>query len=517
MAQRIVRVDVAQPQEVLTAMETLREKLRIPTGYPAEAIADIRHVDISIFPDRREIPFVTIDPPGASDLDQAMHLAREGDGYLVRYAISAVGLFVEPGGALDQEVHARGVTLYGPDGSIPLHPTELSAGAASLLEGQDRPAYLWYLHLDAGGGLRHSWVEYAQVRSRAQLTYEQVQEAHDTGSRLADDVPEDLTELLAEIGQKRIEREIARGGVSLDLPEQLIEKAENGYRLAYRGTTDADEWNAQISLLTGMAAARLMSKAGIGILRTLPPAREEDYQRLRQVALALGLEWSADVDYPTFVRSLDSDNASHAAFLNEATGLFRGASYLPLGVDDDAENNSGTKSKNGAAGQNGAEGKAEADRADKKRIEKNAEHSAIASLYAHVTAPLRRLIDRYALEACRCICAGEEIPDWVREALPGLPKTMARANQRASAYERGAINALEGLILSGYEGEIFHAVVIEVSDGEEPRGSIMLREPAVEAYIYGNNLPVGTDVRVRLVRVTPEGPEFELVKGKHAR
>lgn len=506
-------------------METLREKLSIPTDYPGEAVADIKHVDISVFPDRRDIPLVTIDPPGASDLDQAMHLAREGDGYLVRYAISAVGLFVEPGGALDKEVHARGVTLYGPDGSIPLHPTELSAGAASLLEGQDRPAYLWYLHLDAGGGLRHSWVEYAQVRSRAQLTYEQVQEAHDTGSRLADDVPEDLTELLAEIGQKRIEREIARGGVSLDLPEQRIEKAENGYRLAYRATTDADEWNAQISLLTGMAAARLMSKAGIGILRTLPPAREKDYQRLRQVAVALDLEWPADVDYPTFVRSLDSASASHAAFLNEATGLFRGASYLSLGVDNDAENGA-TKSKNGAQGQNvadgqnGAEGKVGDDKTgNKKGIEKNAEHSAIASLYAHVTAPLRRLIDRYTLEACRCICAGEEIPDWVREALPGLPKTMARANQRASAYERGAINALEGLILSGYEGEIFHAVVIEASerDGEEPSGSIMLREPAVEAYIYGNNLPVGTDVRVRLVRVTPEGPEFELVKGKHAR
>lgn len=291
MAQRIVRVDVAQPEEVLTAMKELREKMGIETDYPDDAVADIVDVDFSYLPDRRDIPFVTIDPPGASDLDQAMHLSREGDGYLVRYAISAVGLFVRPGGPLDKEVHARGVTLYGPDGSVPLHPRELSAGAASLLGGQDRPVYLWYLHLDHEGGLEHSWVELAQVRSRAQLTYKQVQDNYDRGAPLPDDVPGDMTELLSIIGKLRIQREIARGGVSLDLPEQRIVSANGGYRLTYRGTTEADEWNAQISLLTGMAAARLMTDAGIGILRTLPPAREKDYERLRQVAFALDLEW----------------------------------------------------------------------------------------------------------------------------------------------------------------------------------------------------------------------------------
>jgi len=475
-----VRVDAAQPREVLTAMETLRQSMEISTDYPADAVADIRQVDISGFADRREIPFVTIDPPGARDLDQAMHLSREGDGYLVRYAISAVGLSIEPGGALDREVQSRGVTLYGPDGSIPLHPVELSAGAASLLEGQDTAAYLWYLHLDRGGRLEHAWVELARVRSRAQLTYEEVQDAYDTGTSLPDGAPEDLTELLATIGSLRIEREIARGGVSLDLPELLIEEDDDGYRLAYRATTRVDEWNAQISLLTGMAAARLMDDAGVGILRTLPPASDRDYERLRRVAIALGIEWPDDVDYPAFVRSLDSSSASHAAFLNEAASLFRGASYMLINGNSDA-----------------------------------AEHSAIASLYTHVTAPLRRLVDRYALEICRCICASEPIPDWVSDTLPALPKLMARANQRASAYERGAISALENLILQGYEGEIFHGVVTDVSDG--PRGNVMLREPAVEAVINGNGLPVGTDVRVRLVQITPDGPEFELVRGRHAR
>ena len=98
---------------------------------------------------------------------------------------------------------------------------------------------------------------------------------------------------------------------------------------------------------------------------------------------------------------------------------------------------------------------------------------------------------------------------------------MAKAGQRASNYENGAINALEGLILTGREGEVFYGVVVEASEpkegSEEQRGSVMLSDPAVEASVTGKNLPVGTDVRVRLTEVLPTGPRFQLVKGKHAK
>src|SRR4051812_14524719 len=62
-----------------------------------------------------DLPFVTIDPPGSRDLDQALHIARAGDGYRVSYAIADVGAFVTPGGLVDAEAHARGVTVYAPD------------------------------------------------------------------------------------------------------------------------------------------------------------------------------------------------------------------------------------------------------------------------------------------------------------------------------------------------------------------------------------------------------------------
>ena len=89
-----------------------------------------------------------------------------------------------------------------------------------------------------------------------------------------------------------------------------------------------EDWNAQISLLTGMAAAELMLGAKIGILRTLPPARQGDIDRLRHVAKGLRLTWPGSMPYAEFVRSLDPAVPGQAAMLNACTRLFRGACLL---------------------------------------------------------------------------------------------------------------------------------------------------------------------------------------------
>src|SRR3546814_12790491 len=68
--------------------------------------------------DRTDIAFVTVDPPGAMDLDQALHLERDGDGYVVHYAIADVAAFVAPGHPDDAEAHRPGQTLYGADPKI---------------------------------------------------------------------------------------------------------------------------------------------------------------------------------------------------------------------------------------------------------------------------------------------------------------------------------------------------------------------------------------------------------------
>jgi len=473
------------PRELQEPLRALREELGIPETFSPAAEADAA-VAARRDPggvDRLDLPLVTVDPPGSTDLDQAVHIARRGDGYRVHYAIAAVGRIVEAGTALDAEVRARAVTVYGPGHSFPLHPHVLSSGAASLRADEQRSAYLWTIDLDAGGSPERTMVELARVRSRAQLTYEDVQRALDDAAPLPAAVPPDLPVLLAEVGRLRRDIEAARGGVSLDIPEQIIERRATCYELDFRGTAAAEGYNAQISLLTGMEAARLMRAAGVGILRTLPPAAERDVERLRRTARALGLDWPRVLSYPDFVRTLDSAVPAHAAFLDQATTLFRGAGY--------------------ASFDGGAPARA-------------LPHAAIAAEYAHVTAPLRRLVDRFGLEICLAHCQGRAVPDDVRAALPALPALMADGARRASAYERGAVDLMEALVLERHVGRTFTGVIVDVnprSGGERDRGTVVIASPAVQAPVVGEGLPLGEEVAVRLMVADPATRtiRFELV------
>ena len=527
----------APPAEVARALDALRAQYEAPTAFPPEVLAEAEAAATAWAQDgparlladgardARALDLVTIDPPGSMDLDQAVLLerlpaqtdhagapTRDAPGpaaaYRVHYAIASLATFVTPGGALDAELRRRGETIYAPDAATPLHPEVLSHGAASLLEDVDRPACLWTIDLDARGEVVSARVERALVRSRARLTYGQVQAAIDGEGTLPSSTPTDLPGLLAEIGRLRLEREVARGGISMTTPEQVVEVTEaagsaedsesaeapgpSGYRLAYRVPVPAEQYNAQISLLTGMCAARIMVECGIGILRTLPPARPEDYARLRRVAAALGIDWPAAQPYPELVRSLDHAIPAHAAFMEQAMSLFRGSGYLAFGV--------------GGVG-------VPAD--DEAADSEEAVHSAIAARYAHVTAPLRRLVDRYGEEVCIAACAQAPVPEWVLQALPDLPGVMEQTGKRARAIGRGALTALEALVLRGHEGEVFDGVITSERDG---RGELVLAEPAVVTEIRagrgasGDGLPVGERVRVRLLSADPAaGIRFQLL------
>ncbi|MDJ0106592.1 RNB domain-containing ribonuclease, partial [Rhodococcus erythropolis] len=132
--------------------------------------------------DETGIAFVTIDPPGSMDLDQAVHIEKTSTGYVVHYAIADVAAVVTPGGALDVETRKRGQTFYLPDGSVPLHPRALSEGSASLLPDVVRPAALWRIELDAQAEPTSWQVRRALVKSVARLDYSTVQRDADAGT-----------------------------------------------------------------------------------------------------------------------------------------------------------------------------------------------------------------------------------------------------------------------------------------------------------------------------------------------
>jgi exoribonuclease R len=137
-------------------------------------------------------------------------------------------------------------------------------------------------------------------------------------------------------------------------------------------------------------------------------------------------------------------------------------------------------------------------------------HAGVGAPYAHSTAPLRRLVDRYVGEVCVAVSAGADVPDWVRSALPGLPETMERSNRRAQQYEAGIVSTVEAAVLEPRVGETFEAVVVEVDD--DGGGTVQLREPPVTARCEGKILPLGerVDVRLELADVAKRQVRFVL-------
>lgn len=469
MPRRHVHMTGAAEAPLRAALRELRTTLGVPEDFPPDVLAEAEAAARAPrLPDRdaTDIPFFTIDPPASVDLDQAMHLARRDHGYRVHYAIADVAAFVAPGGALDAEAHRRVQTLYFPDGKVPLHPAVLSEDAASLLPDRTAPALLWQFDLDAEGRTVATDVRRALVRSRAKLDYAGAQRQIDAGTA------EEPLALLKDIGLLREQLEVERGGISLNVPEQEIVARAGGHSLEYRAPLPADGWNAQISLLTGMAAADLMIAAGAGILRTLPTAPGGAVARLRRSAEALRIDWPHHVSYAQLVRSLDPKNPRHAAFLQDCTTLLRGAGYSAF---------------------TGGE------------LPSPAVHAAVAHEYTHCTAPLRRLVDRYAGELCVAAVAGREPPAWALAALEVLPKDMAAGSQRANTVERECIDIVEAALLKERVGEVFDAFVVDVKENEPAVGTVHLEDPAVVARIEGDGaeLPLGERLRVRLTQADP--------------
>ncbi|HEX2187958.1 MAG TPA: RNB domain-containing ribonuclease [Longimicrobiaceae bacterium] len=465
-----------------------REELGIRTEFPADVLAEAeraaRERDPAASPahaDLTEVPFVTVDPPGSRDLDQALHLERAGEGLRLRYAIADVGFWVDRGGAVEREAWLRGVTYYAPDRRVPLYPPVLGERAASLLPDGVRPVVVFTVETDARAEPVAVRVERARVRSRAQLTYAQAQEHAEGGGRLFAGEPwGGSLLLLREFGEARRAREAERGGVSLPAVDQHVQQdaaARLGYELQYETAVPSEQWNAQVSLLAGHVAALRMLRAGRGILRVMPPPEPEAVERFRRAARALGFPWPEGVPYADFMRTVELRHPRLAALVWQARRVGRGADYAAF------------------AGER----------------PEPAEHAALAMPYAHATAPLRRLADRYVLDLLAAEDSGAAAD---AETLRAVADVMNAADSRAAKLERRAVDVAEAWTLRGCEGSVYPAVVLgSRGDGVE----VQVEEPPVRAVARGAKdgprPEPGSRIRVRLAEADVEAGEvrFEAV------
>ncbi len=248
----------------------------------------------------------------------------------------------------------------------------------------------------------------------------------------------------------------------MEFPEQELVDVDGQWELRFDPRLPSEDVNAGLSLATNMAVADALLAAHTGLFRVMAAPTEGAVRRLRQTARAFGLSWPAEQSLADFQRSLPTDEPRAAAFLIAVRRAGGGASYEPY------------------------------------RPGETPWHAAMAATYAHATAPLRRLADRYVIEAMLAIANGRAVPDEIAAAFVDLPAAMAKGEQRANSVDRAVIDMAEAVLLSGRVGDVFDAVVVD----EDQRGVVVqVVEPAVMARVSANRVEPGDPVRVKLVAV----------------
>lgn len=447
---------LSDPDRLLAdGLAAIRAQFRVPESFPPEVLAAADAAagrTPSEHADWTQMPFVTLDPARSTDLDQAFWIERSGADLLLHYAIADVAWFVADGDALDVEAWIRGTTIYLPEGKAPLYPPVLSQGAASLLPDGPRPAVVFTVRVAPDGSVALAGVVRAVIRSRAKLAYETARDA-------------ELPPGFAELAERIAEAEARRGAARVDPPEQEVEAEATGrYRLRFRPRTQAEERNAALSLATNMAVADALFAAGTGLFRVMASPDERAERRLRHTARGLGLEWPDAMPLAGFEKGLDGTVPAQAAFMLAVRRAGQGASYVPFEPG------------------------------------RTPWHAAMAATYAHATAPLRRLADRYVVQAALAVANGQAVPAEVSEAFARLPKVMARAEARDGQVERAVIDLAEAAVLAGREGESFAAIV---TDLDERGARIQLCDLPIVARTVAHRVAPGDQIQVRLDAADP--------------
>jgi ribonuclease R len=250
---------------LLTILEAHGLELAHSLALEADAAALVANpgLDDPALEDLEGLPFVTIDYEHSKDLDQALHIAREGSGWRLRYALADASFYLPPDSALFAEALRRGASYYLAHLCAPMLPTSLCEGIISLNEGVPRRALVLELPIDAEGLPGALTVRRARIRSRAKLSYDGVQAwVDDPGTSPLDG--QEYTGVLAalrELGAPLLAQARARGMVSFERPEVAWEPpgpTAPGFRLVADQRNDVERWNEQISLLCNTEAARLM-------------------------------------------------------------------------------------------------------------------------------------------------------------------------------------------------------------------------------------------------------------------
>ncbi|KAF7242014.1 Exosome complex exonuclease RRP44 [Varanus komodoensis] len=292
--------------------------------------------DMKFREDLRHLCVCSVDPPGCTDIDDALHCRDLENGNLeVGVHIADVSHFIRPGNALDQESAKRGTTVYLCEKRIDMVPELLSSNLCSLRSNVDRLAFSCIWEMNHNAEILKTRFTKSVINSKASLTYAEAQMRIDS-TNMRDEITVSLRGLnkLAKILKKR---RIDNGALTLSSPEVRFHMDSETHDPIDLQTKELKETNSMVEefmLLANISVAQKIYDefSEHALLRKHPAPPPSNYD-------ILGLEIKTD-SAKALADSLDSAESSSFPYLNTllrilATRCMMQAVYFCSGMDTD--------------------------------------------------------------------------------------------------------------------------------------------------------------------------------------
>lgn len=227
-----------------------------------ELLADTKRKDL------RKLNVFTIDGALTRDYDDALHVEKHDDGYLVGVHITDVSYYISPKNPLFAEAQERSTSLYFPEGQVPMLPKDLSLGVCSLIKGKARPSISYIIKLSHDGEIMQTSLVLGVIEVKRQLSY------RDADSMVESDIDLAMLNVIAKkLRQKRVER----GALLLSFPDVNLDTRDKDNIQIYLSPVDTPSRtlvSEMMILANSVAAEYLAGREAPGLFRSQPPPRK---------------------------------------------------------------------------------------------------------------------------------------------------------------------------------------------------------------------------------------------------
>ena len=478
--------------------------------------------------DLRNSLCITIDGDDSRDYDDAISITKEKDGYILGVHIADVTHYVKRGDLLDIEAYERGTSVYLPDKVLPMLPAQLSNGACSLNEGEDKYTLSCIMHIDNQGNVVDYKIANSVICSAHRMTYKQVTrllelenvlehedkqksnthfDDKELQEKYADIIP--MCRDFAALTKLLIAKRKNRGSIDLDIEESQITVHDGKIAIEKYERTFAHRMIEEAMVLANETVAQFVEKKGFPfVYRVHEKPSTEKAANFLTFLHGMGIPANFDIenvqphDYANILKKLENDKLQSVVHRVMLRSMSK-ARYSHT----------------------------------------NCGHFGLASIsYSHFTSPIRRYPDLLIHRIIKHILSGEE------KQLQSFKTFVERASQQSSLRERRAEECERNIdelykvfYMQDYIGQTFtgtisgvtsFAIFVELENSIEgqikienlPKDSYTFIEEKLllkgikHSYTLGDSIKIQVmrcDIGARKIEFLPNGVEFNSVDSSY--